>query len=148
MSEQENPWLWLAVTLGLMVIVWLLGQIRRAWGQVSQPKQSPMSEHVRTSLNVLGKSILDDQIELSEACIRIKVLLDNSRPGWHAEPELEVFSRMYDGMAHMPTHQARQETDKRFIHKLDQQRFRLEREHRDGIRAAAQALLRRLDGVK
>lgn len=147
MSEQQDLWLWLAVALGVLVIVWLLRQIRRIWRPLRQPAPT-MSEHVRTSLYVLGKSILDDQIELSEACIRIKVLLDNASPGWHTEPELVVFSRMYDGMAHMPTHQARQDTDKRFIHKLDQQRFRLEREHRDDIRAAAQVLLRRLDGVE
>lgn len=147
MSEQQNPWLWLAVTLGMVVIVWLLRQIQRAWRQLHQTKQPPMSEHVRTSLYVLGKSILDDQIELSEACIRIKVLLDNSQPGWHGEPDLAIFSRMYDDMSHMPTHQARQDTDKRFIHKLDQQRFRLEHELRDDIRAAAQALLMRIDVV-
>lgn len=147
MSGQENLWLWLAVGLGMVVIVWLLRQIQRAWRQLHQPKQSPMSEHVRTSLYVLGKSILDDQIELSEACIRIKVLLDNAQPGWHGEPDLAIFSRMYDDMSHMPTHQARQDTDKRFIHKLDQQRFRLEHENRDDIRAAAQALLMRIDVV-
>lgn len=144
MSEQENPWLWLGVALGVAVIVWLLRQIRRAWRQLHQPTQTPMSEHARTSLYVLGKSILDDQIELSEACIRIKVLLDNVQPGWHDEPGLAIFSRMYDGLSHMPTHQARQDTDKRFIHKLDQQRLRLEHEHRDDIRAAAQELLKRL----
>lgn len=147
MNGQQSGWLWWAVIVGCVLIVWLLSRIRHTWRQLQQPKQPLMSAHVRTSLIVLGKSILDDQIELSEACIRIKVLLDNSRPGWHADPGLAVFARMYDGMSHMPTHQARQDTDKRFIHKLDQQRFQLERQHRDEIRVAAKELLRSLSGT-
>lgn len=151
MANTENYWMWAAIVIGLVVIVLLVRQIRVSLQTLKQARQKqhelalPVTEYLRQSLYVLARSIMDDQVELSEACIRIKVLLDNFNPDWHAEAVLSIFSKMYDDTAHMPTHQARKDTDKRFIHKLDQQRFRLEREHREAIRQAAQELLRRIE---
>jgi hypothetical protein len=51
-----------------------------------------------------------------------------------------IFQDMHDRIEHMPTHEARQETDPQFIRKLDEQRFALEREHSDAIRRAATAI--------
>ena len=87
--------------------------------------------------------MLEDQVELSEGCIRIKVLIDHLDASLHEQASFKIFEQMYRDTEHMPTHQARKDTDKNFIHKLDQQRFALEKQHRETIREAAKELLER-----
>lgn len=111
----------------------------------SSPKKTGTSQlGVVDSLEVIATLTLDDQVELSEACIRIKILLDHYDAGLHDEAPFEIFAKVYGLLEHMPTHEARKKTDKRFIHKLDQQRFAIEAKHREEIREAAKALLARL----
>jgi hypothetical protein len=40
----------------------------------------------------------------------------------------------------MPTHRARKKTDKRFVEKMDEERFAVEREFQDAILQAATAI--------
>ncbi len=79
-------------------------------------------------------------MELSEGCIRIKVLLDHVDPTLHEQAPFSIFSTMYKATEHMPTHEARKKTDKKFIHKLDQQRFKLERDNKEAILSASEAI--------
>lgn len=99
----------------------------------------------KESIAVIATLTLDDQVELSEASIRLKILLDHYDSNMHEKDDFRIFNEVYAALKHMPTHQARKNTDKRFLHKLDQERFAIEAKHRDAIRAGAQALLKHLD---
>jgi len=141
------------IMLGLATIATLTWFIRKQWTllqkhqtqvKASQAQQAQAKHALIDSLRVLTVCILDDQMELSEGCIRIKVLLDNLAPEWHHSPELSIFSEIYEALSHMPTHETRLKTDKRFVFKMDQQRFRIEKERKEEILAAASALQKRL----
>ncbi|WP_156506094.1 DUF2489 domain-containing protein, partial [Oleiphilus sp. HI0117] len=92
-------------------------------------------------IKVIAQCMLDEQVELSEGCIRIKVLLDHLAPNLHEDERFSVFIKMYDALEHMPTHEARKQTDKRVIFKLDQERFKLEEDNQHAILSASKALL-------
>lgn len=112
------------------------------------PKAKRSSLDLKESITVIATLTLDDQVELSEASIRLKVLLDHYDSSLHKQDDFRIFSEVYAALEHMPTHAERKKTDKRFLHKLDQERFAIEAKHRDAIRAGAQALLKHLDSPK
>lgn len=96
------------------------------------------------SIKVIAQCMLDEQVELSEGCIRIKVLLDHVAPELHEDPYFKIFALVYDATRHMPTHEARKETDRKTIMKLDLERMKMEAKHKDEIMSATRQLLSRL----
>jgi exopolyphosphatase/pppGpp-phosphohydrolase len=96
------------------------------------------------SIKIIAQCMLDEQMELSEGCIRIKVLLDHVAPEFHEDPYFKIFSQVYDATQHMPTHEARKAADKKLIMKLDLERLNLEDEHKEAILSASRQLLSRL----
>lgn len=97
------------------------------------------------SIKVIAQCMLDEQIELSEGCIRIKVLLDHVAPEFHDDPYFKIFAQIYDATRHMPTHEARKEADKKLIMRLDLERMTLEQDNEEAILSASRQLLSRLD---
>ncbi|MDX1452273.1 MAG: DUF2489 domain-containing protein [Oleiphilaceae bacterium] len=155
----SDSWLYIAIFTGCLMIVGLavyivrtLRQIRSVQNEIAQRQASQEAEmqayqgRMRESLEVIARTMLDDQVELSEACIRLKVLIDNYDPDLHQQPGFAVFNEMYARLEHMPTHQARKDADKKWIRKLDKERFRLEKEYRDDLRMAGEKLLQHLSG--
>lgn len=158
MSEQL---IWLGIAVGGVIIAGLLLYIKKQYAHLeqlkqeqealkalSESKQDSLRLDVVESLKVIATVMLDDQVELSEGCIRIKVLLDNLDPSINEQDEFKVFADMANQLAHMPTHEARKQVDKQFIRKLDQQRFGLENKYRTDIRKATKALLEWLETRK
>jgi len=145
--------IWIGILLGLVMIAGLcwfiltksrelkVFQAQRAQQEVQQAEKR---SYLIESIKVIATTMLEDQVELSEGCIRIKVLIDHLDASLHEQESFKIFEQMYRDTEHMPTHQARKNTDKNFIHKLDQQRFALEKQHRDSIRKAAEKLLETL----
>ncbi|BES69692.1 hypothetical protein RE428_07100 [Marinobacter nanhaiticus D15-8W] len=140
---------WILIVTGVLVIA-LLGrfiwQRSRLLQQQSRQQarnlafQNERREQMIQSIRVLAMSIEQDQVEYSEACLRIKGLLDHLAPDLLSQSPYRIFQEMHDALQHMPTHQARQDTASRFIDKMDAQRFELERKHADAIRRAATAI--------
>ncbi len=138
------------IILGTGVCLVLSMVIYKQWRQLQRTKrlEALQREKLATSrvgaadsIKVLARCILAEQVELSEACIRIKVLLDVLDPSMHEQAGLNIFNRIYEATAHMPTHQARKKVDKRFLWKLDKQRWSLEKEHQQEILEGAERLL-------
>lgn len=154
--------LWSLIILGVLLIPVLMMVIRKQLSLIRAAKpeahqavreDQPVSGNkhqldLRESLRVIATLALDDQVELSEASIRIKVLIDHFDADLHAQAPFKIFEEVYLALQHMPTHQARKATDKKFIRKLDQQRFAIESRNRERIRAGARALLERLSEEK
>lgn len=145
--------IWLAILVGLVMIAglcwFILTKSRelkalRAQHLQQEAKQVERRKYLIDSIKVIATTMLEDQVELSEGCIRIKVLIDHLDASLHEQDAFKIFEQMYRDTEHMPTHQARKNTDKNFINKLDQQRFALEKAHRDSIRSASVALLEKL----
>jgi hypothetical protein len=143
-------WLqWTLIITGLLAIALLVAFITRQFrtlqdGRKRQAKteafQKERRESMVESIRVLAMAVEEDQVEYSEACLRIKGLLDHVAPELLAQSPFRVFQQVHDLIQHMPTHRARQETESRFVEKMDRERLAVEEEHADAIRRAATAI--------
>jgi len=142
---------WLLILLGLIAIAGLSLIVRRQvitlrreknLQKALQTKAEATHTHIVKSLKILARCIIAEQVEYSEACIRIKVLLDNIAPELHQQADYAIFNSIYDATAHMPTHEARKSVDRRFLFKLDKQRWQLETEKEAAIKQGARNLLK------
>ncbi|MFO7994122.1 MAG: DUF2489 domain-containing protein [Marinobacter sp.] len=143
-------WLqWTLIITGLLAIALLVAFIIRQSrtlqdGKKRQAKteafQKERRENMVESIRVLAMAVEEDQVEYSEACLRIKGLLDHVSPELLEQSPFRVFQEVHDLIQHMPTHRARQETDGRFVEKMDRERLAVEEEHADAIRRAATAI--------
>ncbi|OLU23797.1 DUF2489 domain-containing protein [Pseudomonas sp. PA27(2017)] len=79
---------------------------RQVWARQHQQAQMRLAQRQRLhdDLRVLASSLLDGQLPLIEGAIRIKVLLDNYDSELSLTPQAQVFQRLYDATAHVPTH--------------------------------------------
>lgn len=146
-------WLqWSLIGLGVAAIIVLLVFITRHTRQLREHRrqqerqrtfQAERRQGMIESIRILAMAIEEDQVEYSEACLRIKGLLDHVEPGLLDEPPYRIFLEIHDSIQHMPTHRARQQTDAHFVRKMDEERFALEKQHADAIRRAATAIRHR-----
>jgi hypothetical protein len=143
--------IWSGIFVGLVIIAslsWFIFtkirelKVLKAKRVEKEAQETEKRNHLINSIKVIATTMLEDQVELSEGCIRIKVLIDHFDASLHEQASFKIFEEMYKSTEHMPTHQARKNTDKNFIHKLDQQRFALEKKHRESIRKGAEELLK------
>lgn len=143
-------WLqWSLIIAGAIAIIVLLGFIRRQTiGLAEYRRRKQKTETFRAkrrqdmidSIRVIAMAVEENQIEYSEACLRIKGLLDHVAPELMERSPYRVFMEVYEQLRHMPTHQARQDTEVRFVQKMDKERFEVEERHADEIRRAATAI--------
>lgn len=143
-------WLqWTLIITGLIAIACLLWFIRKQTKTLSEGRrrqqkarefQAKRREDMISSIRVIAMAVEEDQIEYSEACLRIKGLLDHVAPDLLEEAPFRVFLTVHEKLEHMPTHRARQATDTRFVEKMDRERFEVEKAYADEIRRAATAI--------
>ncbi len=146
------PWLqWTLIIAGLLAIVLLVAFIVRHSRKLQDSKkrqakteafQKERRESMVESIRVLAMAVEENQMEYSEACLRIKGLLDHVAPELLEQSPYRVFQEVHDLIQHMPTHRTRQETETRFVEKMDRERLAVEEEHADAIRRAATAIRR------
>ena len=143
-------WLqWTLIVAGLLAIAALSAFILRQAKLLRQSRQrndknqafrEQRRQSMVESIQVIAMAVEEDQVEYSEACLRLKGLLDHVAPELLEQPPYRVFREVSDQLQHMPTHRARQATETRFIEKMDRERLALEARHADAIRRGATAL--------
>lgn len=143
-------WLqWTLIIIGLAAIVLLTAFIvrqllalraSRRQEAKAQAFQEERRQSMIESIQVIAMAVEQDQVEYSEACLRIKGLLDHVAPELLQQAPYRIFQEVHDHIQHMPTHRARQQTDSRFVRKMDEERFAIESKHADEIRRAATAI--------
>jgi len=110
-------------------------------GEQQKRNSEERRKYLSDSMRILASSILDQQVELSEACIRIKVLMDHYDVTLHQRADLNVFTEVYDLLSHMPTFDERKLVKKRLLAKLDADRFNIEEKYKDDVTKACTCLL-------
>jgi len=142
---------WAIIIVGIILIAGLVWFIRGQWQHLSAARrvqaktralQEKRRESMVESIHLLAMAAEQEQVEYSEACIRIKGLLDHVAPELLAEEPYSIFQLMYEKTEHMPTHEARKQADRALIRKLDEERFALEEEHGEAIAVAVKAIRR------
>ncbi len=143
-------WLqWSLIIAGLIAIFLLVTFIRRQYRLLAESRkrqakakefQANRRKDMIRSVHVIAMAVEEDQIEYSEACLRLKGLLDHIAPELLEQTPFRVFQEVHDQLQHMPTHRARQATDTKFVEKMDKERLDVERKNADAIRRAATAI--------
>mgnify|MGYP006384299819 CR=1 FL=1 len=109
--------------------------------QAQQQKQAEHQQYLLDSILLIGKATLEQQCELSEAALRIWVLLENLQADLASAERWPGLFAMYDCVKAMPTHEARKNTDKKEIRRLDHIRQQREIELKGAIEQDIQGLL-------
>ena len=152
LSMSQNI-LWIAIAISTLIAIFLLIYSVKMWQKINQLKQAntqiqesqdKVSQTTQLkaieSIKHIAQFMAEEQVELSEGCIRIKILLDHVAPELHEHPTFGIFNKMYLATEHMPTHEARKEADNKLIRKLDMERLKLEAENKEAIVTASKQL--------
>ncbi len=106
-----------------------------------QKKQAEHQQYLLDSIVLIGKATLEQQCELSEAALRIWVLLENLQPDLAQACRWPGLFTMYDCVKAMPTHDARKELDKKELRRQDHLRQQTEIQLKDAIEMDIRGLL-------
>lgn len=130
-----------AVVVVLSGYAWHLW--RRVWRQRAQ--QRAHHEDARAdqsaSIRILAQAVVDDELNLTEGAIRLKVLLDNRLAAHQGERDYPAIYALHDATAHMPRRLERHGHSRAEIQRLDAEREMLEARYRERVTAEARALL-------
>ncbi len=152
MSEQMQL---LGIAIGLAVIAVLLFVIYRQLRTQKEQREAHQQQlaemqaqaqkqrdHLINSIQVISMAMQDEQCELAEGCIRLKVLLDHMAPYLHEHEDYSIINEMFEATKHMPILEEwkKLKIKKRF--ELTQEREALEQKHKVAILAAAAKLAR------
>lgn len=143
----------LLIVIGLVVIAGLLLLIRHqlrtqraareAHAQLLsdyQAKAQEQRDYLVDSIRVIALAMQDEQCELAEGCIRLKMLLDHLAPYLHEHEDFSIINQMYEATKHMPILEEWKKLKIKRRFELTQEREALEAEHKLAILEAARKL--------
>lgn len=137
----------------LAYLAWLMQQLaaqrRRAAGVQARLDASNQEqhEHRRKSIEMIALATIDGDCELSEACIRIKHLLDYY-PSLAAAPEHRVIGEMFEEISGFATHEARRDLTPRERAAEDRARYRIEERYGNAFMDCMQSLYARMRALE
>ncbi|MCW8885437.1 MAG: DUF2489 domain-containing protein [Motiliproteus sp.] len=150
MSEQLQ---WVLVVVGLGIVVALAMLIRHQLRQQREQKQAQQElledlqqqaekqrDHLVESIRVISLAMQDEQCELAEGCIRLKVLLDHLAPYLHEHEDFSVINEMFEATKHMPILEEWKKLKIKRRFELTAEREALEQKYKLQILAAAEKL--------
>lgn len=121
-----------AIIVGLLgYLGWLLWQLRAQTHQQTSVREAlavnnqEQHEQRRKSMEMIALAAIDGDCDLSEACIRIKHLLDYY-PGLAADPDYRVIAEMAAEVSVFATHEARAELTREARAAEDRARYQIE----------------------
>lgn len=98
-------------------------------------------ENILENLLLLARALEDQQVNLTEACLRIRVFLDLLDEGIHVHSEsFLVFDLVYQKAKHLATHQVRADLSPQARQAEDAEREALEKEFQAPVQKAATQL--------
>jgi len=145
MSVQDAViWLTAAVALIIPLAGYALHLHFEAKRQVALAAEKHEHERLQARANILenlsllAKAIEDEQVNLTEGCLRVRVFLDLLDEGIHVHNlDFDVFDKVYQQTKHLATHKARSELASEEITKQDKEREAVEKEFSLPIQQAA-----------
>lgn len=139
--------IWLLIGLGILIIAGLAIYAWRLWREVKRREAFKREEGERaneqclSSLGVIARAMLDDQVDLTEGSLRCKVLLEIIDPALLERDAFRAFGEVHARTTHLHTHSARQALSPAERRDEDRQRLAVESELEDALRDAARAVL-------
>lgn len=146
-------WLGIIATLGVLIIALLSGiavwlhyrvyQQQKARQQIQAEQDSKareQRERINTSIQILAQAVLSDELTLTEASIRISVLLDSLDINDEVRNEFSAFYQLRQRTAHIPILGAWKSLDRQQQKQFDLERWRYEMDFTDFVMDAAQRI--------
>lgn len=141
------------IVIGLCLIAglsWFILRMLKKERQVKSDQQARLQEveakaqeqrdYLLDSIRVISLAMQDEQCELAEGSIRIKVLLDHLAPFLHEHEDFSIFNEMFEATKHMPILDEWKKLKLRQRYELTMEREALEEKHKDAIIAASRKL--------
>ena len=145
-------WIWVLVGCALIILVLAviavrlqlkvaaLKRQRREQQQALEQAEREQRERINKSIQIIAQSVGSDQVSLTEASIRIKVLLDSLGVDGAVREEYIAFYHLAGATDHIPIlAQWKQLTPKKRL-AFDREREKLEQQHREFVLDAARRI--------
>lgn len=149
------------ITLTVIIIIVLSFIAGRLWRELSHrkvmqiksdleraQKETERKEFVEESLRIISKAVVEGQCDLSEGCIRIRMLIDRTDRINHKHEDYKVFFEMYEEIKHFKTHEARKELSKQELYNEDKERYLIEERYKDSFLEASRRLLSFVESLR
>ena len=139
----------LAIIIALALVAWRLQ--RQVWQQqrtqaeqqqLQQQKQAERTAFVLDSLRILSANVIDENLNLSEATIRCKVLVDALNLTDSERAPYRVLETVYEQVQHFDTHAARKALSRQERDRQDAERQAIESEYQAELLACFEQLRR------
>lgn len=137
----------LSVYLGVLVI-----QLRKQKAdhqtmlEEHQNKLQETAEYYKESILIIAKATIQGQCEHSEACIRIKKLLEFF-PEIEKEEALNPIQKMYEELKDFAYLDDRKELSKQDVFKQDNARFKVEEKYQDQFLKSLKLIVERFEAL-
>ncbi len=105
-----------------------------------EAKAQEQRDYLVDSIRVISMAMQDEQCELAEGSIRIKVLLDHLAPFLHEHEDFSIFNTMFEATKHMPILDEWKKLKLRKRYELTVEREALEEKHKIAIINASKKL--------
>lgn len=107
-----------------------------------EAKEKERQAFVRDSLITIARAFIQKQCEASEACIRIRMLID--RVDFVENEDYPIIFSMYEEIKHFDTHQSRKDLSKQDRFTQDKERFAIEDKHMNNLVIECEKLITNL----
>tara|TARA_R110000868_G_scaffold291466_1_gene551830 strand:+ start:141 stop:611 length:471 start_codon:yes stop_codon:yes gene_type:complete len=131
----------IAVLSGVAAYYWMLVyRKQRSDQQKTEALQDALNERRgrnRESIVILARALLDDQVSLTEASIRINALLPSLSLSQASQEKLSVFQQLAEATAHIPILERWKALPRKDKQAFDKEREVIEAKYREFVYAAA-----------
>lgn len=128
------------IIVALAVVAWRLQQRVRQQQQHLEEQQALVAQKkadrqafVLDSLRIIASNVIDEDLNLSEATIRCKVLIDALELDETERQSYDILDVVYEKVQHFDTHQARKDLSKAERDKQDSAREAIENDHQEDL---------------
>lgn len=109
-------------------------------------EQKERQEHYRNSIRVIASAILAEQVTLTEAAIRISMLVSQLELSASQKEDYTVFFQLTEATSHIPILEEWKKLNSLEKQRYDQERETLERSYKEFMEHAAQKILDNNEG--
>jgi metal-responsive CopG/Arc/MetJ family transcriptional regulator len=132
----------IAIIAGLGYYAWQLTQQVKAQEQKLIGEVNERHDRIIESIRVISSSYFDKQVELIEAAIRLKVLLDNLPMNEQEKQPYSVLEVIYNKVAHIPTHDNWKQLPRKQKRAFEKEMANVEAEYKDLFADAIKQLMK------
>ena len=137
----------LSVYLGTLIVkVKNFKDAQKLKAEIRERNLAKREHFLKDSITTICRATLRGDCELSEACLRIKKLLENY-PAIENEAEFRPIQDMYDEIKEFPYLEARQALTKQERFKQDNKRFKIEENYKEKMNKSLNLLLQRFENL-